>query len=238
MKRKDTEKKLKEAAENIKMKDFSERWEVIKDKIQPSEQSVRGEVLCEQKVAESNVGNHTIIDGNKKKFLFCAGLFVLLVAVCLAIVLPLTLRKNQQERFLALSDLNSEAVSRIQFEDILENSDMHVIDFSKYELSDCFIYSAEDEKVMGGGVDIIDLEYNCLIKLKFYSSNVTSQFKIVKDYETYNVNNTSIKYITTLTDENYTTVAIADSGKVKYELNCITTDDNVTIVFDRLFGTN
>ncbi|MDE7083830.1 MAG: hypothetical protein K2O81_01145 [Clostridia bacterium] len=235
MEEKDVEKQLKEEAAKLKNKDFSERWEVIKDKIHPSAEEMRGEVLSEQKVFSTTSGSRSESGVAKKKLILYSGLVVLLIAVCLAIVLPLTLRKPQ-ERFLGLADLERKDVTESEFNTAIENSDIKIIKLSKYELDMLYILTTENSTVLGGGVDVLDLETGSFNKLVFYSSNVTSEFEISNDSEIYNVNNVKIKYITTAGEDYYTTVAIADSGAVIYELNCMTVDENVTAVFDRLFG--
>ncbi|MDE6850186.1 MAG: hypothetical protein K2J54_02545 [Clostridia bacterium] len=235
MEQKDVEKQLKEEAAKLKNKDFSERWEVIKDKIHPSGDEMRGEVLSEQKVFSTTSGNRSESGVVKKKLIFYSGLVVLLIAVCLAIVLPLTLRKPQ-ERFLGLADLDRKNVSESEFNTAIENSDIKIINLSNYELEALYILVNKDNKVLGGSADIVDFQTDSYTQLVFYSSNVKSEFEISNDSEIYNINNVKIKYITTAGEDYYTTVAIADSGAVIYELNCMTVDENVTAVFDRLFG--
>ncbi len=237
MEEREVEKQLKEDAANLKKRDFSERWEVIKDKIQHSEAGMRDEVLCEQKVAVSTSGSHSESRGVKKKVLFCAGLVVLLIAVCLAIVLPITLRKHQ-ERFFALSDLKPTDVTQSQFEETLQSAHMQIIDLSDYELDMFYILATDDGKIMGGGVDILDLETESFSNLVFYSSNVKSEFDTANEYKICNTNNIEIKYVTTFKGDHYSTVAIADSGKIIYELTCTTSYEDVIPVFERLFGNN
>ncbi|MDE7256518.1 MAG: hypothetical protein K2N50_00990 [Clostridia bacterium] len=235
MEEKDVEKQLKEEAAKLKNKDFSERWEVIKDKIHPSAEEMRGEVLSEQKVFTTTSGSRSERGVAKKKLILYSGLVVLVIAVCLAIALPLTLRKPQ-ERFLGLADLDRKNVSESEFNTAIENSDIQIINLSNYELDMLYILTTENSTVLGGGAEVIDFETDSYNKLVFYSAKVTSDFEISNDSEIYNVNNVKIKYITTAGEDYYTTVAIADSGAVIYELNCMTVDENVTAVFDRLFG--
>ena len=235
MEERNVEKQLQEYADNLKKKDFSERWEVIKDKIQPSEDGVRDEVLCEQKVVASTCGSRSESGRVKKKALFFSGLIVLLIAVCLAIVLPIMLRKPQ-ERFLALADLNSKDVSQSQFEDELSRSGLKIIDLSSYESDMFYILVAEDNKVMGGGAEVFDFQTSSYTMLRFYSSKVKSEFEISDECKTCTINNVVIKYVTNPKNENFNTVAIADSGTVIYKLDCTTVDENVIPVFERLFG--
>lgn len=237
MEEKDIEKQLKEEAAKLKQKDFAERWEVIKDRISPSVEGIRGEVLSEQKVSATTSGSHAESGGLKKKLLIFSGLAALLIGVCLAIVLPITLRKPQQQRFLGLADLERKDVNKSEFEHALQNSDMQIIDLN-YELDMLYILVTDDNKVMGGGADVLDPETGSYSQLTFYSSNVKSEFVIGENFQTYSVDNVKIKYETSADNDYYTTVAIADSGSVIYELNCITGDENVIAVFDRLFGNN
>ncbi len=236
MKENEVERQLKEDASKLKMKDFSERWEVIKDKIHPSGDGVHAEVLSEQKVLASTSGSYSQSKGLKKKLLFCSGLIILLIAVCLAIVLPIVLRSKPQERFFALADLVPKDVTQSQFEDELQSSGMQIIDLSKYELETCYILVNEDEKVLGGGVDLLDFETESFTKLVFYSNKVKSDFNISGEYQVCTINSVNIKYITTFKIDYYSTVALADSGTVIYELKCNTSDENATAVFEKLFG--
>lgn len=235
MEEKDIEKQLKEEAAKLQQKDFAERWKVIKDRISPSVEGIRGEVLSEQKVSVTTSGSHTESRELKKKIMLFSGLAALLIAVCLAIVLPIALHKPQQ-RFLGLADLERKNVTESEFNAAIKSSGFQIIDLSHYELDTLYILVSDDEKVMGGKADVLDSETGSFIKLTFYSSNVKSEFVIGENFQTYSVDNVKIKYETSAENDYYTTVAIADSGSVIYELNCMTGDENVIAVFERLFG--
>ena len=236
MEEKEVERQLKEDASKLKMKDFSERWEVIKDKIHPSGDGVHNKVLCEHKVMASTSGSFSQGKGIKKKLLFCSGLIILLIAVCLAIVLPITLRSKPQERFLGLADLERKNVYESDFNEAIGNADFQLIDLSKFELDALYILLAQNDKVMGGGGEVLDLETESYTQLMFYSSKVKSELVISGMYQVCTMNSVKIKYVTKFANDYYTTVAIADSGAVIYELSCMTGDENVTAVFERLFG--
>ena len=235
MEEKEVERQLKEDAEKLKMKDFSERWEVIKDKIHPTVEMTDDEVLSGQKVLASDYGSHSESKGVKKKLLFGVGLIVLIVAVCLAIVLPIKLRKPQ-ERFLSPDDLESKSVTESEFYAAIQSSELQIVDLSAYELDLLYIFTDDNGKVMGGEANVIDFENSSVTKLTFYSNKVQSELKIANDCWTCTIDGTKIKYVTSSEDGYYSTVALADSGTVIYELKCITSDQNVTAVFGKLFG--
>ena len=176
MEDKEIEQLLKESADKIKMKDFSERWEAISDRINESQSCV-----CQEKVQSTvlvTASNQTQSDNTfRKKVIFSVlGLFVAIVT-CLAIVLPITLGRNNEKKYL-FNELTNFNVTESEFYDAIAESDLKLLQLSGFEQDSFLTYYTSDSKIVGGSVELTEEELGVYIKLVFYTNNVVSKFEV------------------------------------------------------------
>ena len=236
MEDKDIEKYLKERAEEVKVKDFSERWNSISERIN-SAQEVELKATASETVlatsSNSNMSNNAV----SKKLIISLSMVFLAIALCLAIVLPITLKKTGEQIYFNFNDLSNTSVSADEFYDKIEEADLNIVDIQKFEASSYGLYYTEDNKVAGGRFDIFDEDEVVFVKVIFYSTLVKSSFETGEDFKSCNVNGFKIEYKTGLSeDEQYETRAKAVSDSINYELVCLSADENIENFFNKLFG--
>lgn len=231
---KDIEKELKKKADQMNLASFDERWENIKDRISaPDEVCVPVEepVL----VADNKTVNSGIRFNKRLLIEILVPVFVLL-ALC-AIILPHILRKKENDiRYFELSDLKDNVVSEEEFYAGISNSTLNTLNFSEYEISACHLLVTSDNVVLGGRADVLDEMDYFLVTVKFYSPIVISYFEIEGESQIYQTNGFEIKYVTEFENDIYTTTAIAANSEIRYEMEFVTIDDNLTAKFDKLFA--
>lgn len=150
MQDKELEKILQEKADNVKMRDFSEVWEEIKD-----------EIVSQKKEKES-------IFKNKFFLIFAPALLV----ICIALT-PLFFFKPTPmtpEKVYFTEDLIVSAVTADELLDGLSLANIAHVDFSKYVLTDTYLYHTENIEVKGS-------------KLTFYNESTMSFFAEMKVYD-------------------------------------------------------
>lgn len=235
MEDKDIEQMLKDSADKIKMKDFSERWEAISDRIQAGQSCECKETVQSAVLVAPNSKTVTEDTFKKKIIISICSLFAA-VLICLAILLPVVLNKKKEPtRYLFNSLLNSQ-VTGSEFFDAVDNSDLVLIGLSGYELNAYTLYHTPDNNLVGGKIELNEEEFGALVELAFYKYNVTSKFEVGTEYEEYTVNGYKIIYNTENSEDFYTTKAKATKGNMVYDLNVTSLDDNLTSLFDKLFG--
>lgn len=234
MEEQDVEKRLKEDAQKIEVKDFSESWSVIKAAIESEEEATRVEVPYKQKVY-ATVGGGNSNGVTQKKLLLSFGIVVLFIALCLAIILPLTLHKGEK-LYLELKDLTTSHVSPTEYIDEIQKSDIPVVDLSDFVLNECDLFLDKNGIAQGGKTDAYDIKNEAAFNLVFYSSIINTEWDIVDTFSTYKVNNVNIKYLTEFDDVLYTSTIFADSGNVKYKIIYRSATDNVLTFFEDLFA--
>ena len=235
MEDKEIEHLLKESAEKIKMKDFSERWSVISEKIQSS-QVLGDNVTADQTVLVSQTNNVLSRASITKKIVYSVCSVFLFVAICLAVVLPICLIKNEEQPRYALNGLNSFNVSESSYYDEIHKSGLAVIDFSGFETNIYTLFYTKDDVLVGGGAEITDEEFGGYIELVFYTDKVTSQFDIGLDFKKCVINGYKIEYKTETTEDFYSTKAKAVKGNIVYELDCLAVEENIEVLFEKLFS--
>ena len=161
---KETEKILEQSAKDIKMRDFSEVWQIIK-----------GEIEVEQK---------------QRKKVWAKRYFPAILAACLvlvfAIALPIYLHnipKAPEEIYFQDSLISIEVNETTFFEELAKGKVNHV-SFSNYQTNDCTLYKTEQGEIKGGYVDLCD-DVNSqteVIKIKFYDESVQLEDESEKVY--------------------------------------------------------
>lgn len=243
MENKDIEKLLKESAEGVKIKDFSERWEKLKGRMDSAQESALEETTSETVLATSANGNLSQ-NSTKKKFIISLSAVFLLIIICLAIVLPITLRANDSPidppidppKFLELHELKNDGVLENEFYDKIAETDLKIVDIKNLEASNFTLLYTDENKLVGGSFEIIDENDGFYSSIVFYDSTVTSYFDVGADYKTYATNGVSIKYSSELTEDCYAIKAKAVKNDLNYNFDCLAMDENIENFFDKLFS--
>ena len=235
MENKDVEKLLKESAEELKAKDFSERWKNISERIN-SAQEVEIKETTSETVLVTSVNTNTSQNSIRKKIGFSVCAVFLLRVMCLAIVLPITLKTNDKPIFFNLDELNNDGVSEDEFYNKIYEADLKIFNIEDFDVDSYILFYTEDNIVVGGKFEINDEDEGIYSKVIFYDTSVKSSFEIGEDYKSYNVNGFNIEYKTALFEELYSTTAKAVGANISYEFECLAIDENIESFFDKLFG--
>ena len=230
----DIEKELKYSADKITVKNFSERWDNIKDDITSGEEEQ--EILLESPVFAAN-GNNTVGSfGNSKRNLLISVLTpILCVIVILAVVLPLTLRKNKEPSYFDPADLECAIVDgKEQFFAAIENKGYELIDISGYEIEECMLLvTSADKEVRGGKFSLSSDEFICYVS--FYDSSVSVKYDF-NNFQSYTAGSTEIKYNTKSEDSIYKTEVYTQYKNIIYIMEYLSVSDNCTVFFEEVFS--
>ncbi|MBD5631799.1 MAG: hypothetical protein HDP34_01025 [Clostridia bacterium] len=233
MENKDIEQLLKESADEVKVKDFSERWENIKDRICSTKEIELKETTSETVLATSANSNLSQNSVRKKIIISVCAIF-LLIGLCLAIVLPLTL-KNNDKIYFNLNELKHEIVTEDEFYAQIEETALKIFDLKSFEVDNFVLYYTEDNIVVGGKIEISDEE--TFATVVFYNTSVKSSFEIGTDNKTCVKGGYNIEYITEIdADELYSSMAKAVGANISYEFDCLSLDENIETFFEKIFG--
>lgn len=235
MKVNEVEKQLKESAEDIKMEDFSERWGSIKQRIRVEKES-DSRVTSAQKIAVTDFGDYSVHNNVVKKVSFAVGLCCLFLVIVLAIVLPLTLKKDETKRYLGIDELNSVNVSVEEFENELNVFGIKLFDYSDYTTSSHNLYYSKDGQLKGGYVDLLDEENAAALSVLFHTDDVKQTIELGSDSKTTVINSVQITYETLDNGTLFSSKVLSNTGKIIYEIQCITITDNIIPIFEKLFG--
>lgn len=159
MERKDVEEKLQEAADEIKTPEFEKLWENIQPQIEKESK-------------------------RKKSFVFYkvfAPIACCLVAICVA--LPFILPKENNEPttpstpppvYYLNDDLTIVLTDEINFLTAVQNSEVQVVDFSRFKMDSCATFETDAGMLKGGKTNFLDSQEmpTCMIQLKFYAGDV------------------------------------------------------------------
>jgi hypothetical protein len=182
MEDKEVEKKLKESAENIDIRGFSQVWEDIKDKI---ESPKRRKPAYWLPLAASVIG--IIIGGG--------------------IIIPIALQNvhqanigsssNSSEQTYQSDKLNIKGVTPKAFYTHMKRAGVDIVDVNDYVVMSSVVYQTEDFLVKGGLLELTDDEKNptFFLSLEVYDQSVeiVGQSQRWYDFE-YSVNDVHIQY--------------------------------------------
>ena len=234
MEDKEIENILKESANNVKLKDFNDRWDEINPKLDLSQNIDLTEKKPETVLVTSSSSNHT--HNNKiNKYLYSLIAVFLVAILCLAIILPLTLKNNDRTYFNE-DELTNIAVSESEFYDKVKDSDLNIVDFSKFEINKFVLLYSPDDILVGGMLEFIDEELMVFTTVTFYDSSVISYFNFGEEHKDLVINETSIIYNITLSEDLYEVKALANSGNINYEFECLVLDEEINGFFNKIFG--
>lgn len=233
---KDIERILKDSANKTELMPSEERWNRIKDRLD-MQVKVEEPVLQEVTVAASAGNASANIFGSPRGritfgFIVCCVCLIL----CLAIVLPIYFSRPGGHRYLDENDLLSTFCTKDEFYDSINKTNLELVDFSSYELTNTQIFSDDNKEVQGGGFEFVLNLFGAKTKVTFYS-----QYVLVKDKEytnnlEYNIVDTHILYkkIDNSSPLNQYQ-ALAKRKGVTYKIEYTAVEDNVLAFFDEFF---
>ena len=234
---KDIEKELKDSADKITVKSFSERWDNIQDRLTFDE--AEQTVLAEEPVLVTTENNAVKSADNKKiKLLLTALSFAVCIIITLAIVLPIVLREKEPTYF-GESDLVQHAVDKELFFNEISNKGYDIVNLSGYEVGECVLFTFNDE-IKGGR--LIASEEECILDIYFY--DITYQLgnyffdfgDLHLSYELYTVGSTEIRYNTQFDESVYNTIARVPYKNLNYNIKIFSLTDNHKEIFEKLFS--
>lgn len=236
MEQNDLEKQLKEEAKKIKAKSFSERWTIIKSKINNVEPVAREESLVDVPAtvsagtgAYATSPNHVL---KRKRLIVGISLAVLFCLIVLAVVLTFSLTPDRGMRFYEIGDLRIDNVNADEFYDVFEEAGLNIIDFSNYESASYAIYYSSDNTVKGGVVETFSENY--FLTISIFTPNVNVDTFFDDGHEVYN-GVIDINYHTEYVDDTYNTIGQANYRGMTYVIEYMSLYDDVTLLFDDIF---
>lgn len=183
MEDKEIEKKLKEGANNIEVRDFSLVWNDIKDKIAPRKKK------------------HSL-------WLPIAASVASIVAVC-SVIIPTAIKTNDNpitnenqgsgspEQVYFLDELLLVETTSEDFLNQLTSASIDIIDISKYVISSSYLFKTAEQNIKGGRVELTDdLDLATFyLTVDFYDKSVKVDELLNKQYDfNYSINNAIIQY--------------------------------------------
>lgn len=245
MKKKDIDQKdieeierlLQESADKITVMPFEQRYARIADRLntepQPVEERVMEPALAAEHGSVSCGGRNAFL---RNKWAYVVGGFLLLCLLALAIVLPLTLKKEM--RFL-FGNLEQNNCSRQEYITELTESKLETPDFLAYPVDVYRIWTTEEKEVKGWGVDYFDEKNQTIIKVDFFDKSVI-EILTIDDFDQVcsqiSIGKTNIQYYTQMQKGTYNTIALARYKKATYRIQCVSAEEDVSGVFTDLFG--
>ncbi len=231
---KDIERILKDCAGKAELMPSEERWNRIKDRLD-MQVKVEEPVLQEVTVAAS-AGNASanIFGSPRGRITFGFIVSCVCLILCLAIVLPIYFSRPNEHRYLDEVDLKITLCTESDFFDNL--GDLEIIDITKYELTNFYLFKTINDDVQGGIVEFNYSSLNAKIKCSIYS-----QYVLVKDKEytnnlEYNIVDTHILYKKIENSSPFNQYqALAKRKGVTYKIEYTAVEDNVLAFFDEFF---
>ena len=133
MENKDIEKKLKNSASKIEMKDFSERWENVGTRIGLYDDG-KENVLYKEPVWAASDGVNVKVSYRLKSSWTIVVAALLIIGIMLAIVLHIVLREDDYGYF-NYYELTEKIVSEDEFDNKIADSGLNTVNISDYEFS-------------------------------------------------------------------------------------------------------
>lgn len=233
---KDIERILKDSANKTELMPSEERWNRIKDRLD-MQVKLEEPVLQEVTVAASAGNASANIFGSPRGritfgFIVCCVCLIL----CLAIVLPIYFSRPGEHRYMNEYDLTYTNCSVNEFYDSINKTNLELVDFSSYELTNTQIFSDENKEVQGGGFNFVLNLFGAKAKVAFYSPYVLVKDKEYTNNLEYNITDTHIIYkkIDNSSPLNQYQ-ALAKRKGVTYKLEYTAVEDNVLAFFDEFF---
>ncbi len=218
----DVEQQLKEASEQVEMRDFSEIWGEIKGDIENSTPA-------------------KAVKKKKPKWIYSlASIAACLVLFC-AVGLPIILTNPKEEIVFFWDELTQEKVLEEEFLTGVENSSLDTVNLRRYKSQEnTYLLKTEDGIVKGGRIIFLDDENSPLfyVELTFTSTDVKNG-EVIEYNKTYSVNGANIEY--KLAGDN-TGLCYAkgtfNSVVYYFDITPASADTDVTTFFDSFFVSN
>ena len=211
MDEKDIEKKLKESAESIEVRDYSLIWKDIEDRI----------------VDKPKKGNKKI----SKWISIVAAAACLVLTGSIAIPIALNQHLDDSETTYYWEELEARAVQKIEFYEKLQTAKVEYVDFDKYAVSSYVLFETRDGNTKGGMVELSDNidEPTFLLTVQFYDNSVQVAPSQVEYNLNYSINGATVEYrVKEFYPEDgvYIYDIKANQGKTNYfmEYTCFTED--------------
>lgn len=227
MEQNELETQLKEEAKRLKTISFSERWNIIKSKINNIEPVTREEQLIDVPATVSASGGVNTIsskyDLKRKRLIVGISLAVLLCLIIIAIVVSLSLTTDRGMKFYEISDLWIDNVDEDVFYDVFEETGLNIIDLSDYEISAYAIFYSAENTVKGGMIELTDEQTQTFAIISIYTSDVNVYFN--PDFVKLDSDNLEIYYSSIIESEVYRSEAYSLTNDLKYYLNFLSIDE-------------
>lgn len=236
MEDKELESQLKKSVEKIETKDFSERWEKIWQRVEPS--SAMQEQFEPELVPIAETGTAPKQKRLYKKGLLLGGICMLLCAIILAITLPLTLGSGGSRYCYSISELYHRVSDQEEFYLEIERSAVSVPDLFECEIESYGLWVTEENETKGWELDYYDLANESSIKLDIYMNDVEvcpSIPHFTEKCSTTTVNGVSVQYLIEREDDAYLLWAIANYRNCGYRFEILSANENTFAVLETLF---
>ncbi len=245
------EERLKREADkekNTKIDDFDARYAKIKSELRAENGSENA-----PRIAYGGVSSDGSVMSKSKPLVIAVAL-LLCVAVALSVILPVAFRtlddggNGDDITYFADDELGAEIVTRDEFYAGLGSADIHPIDLDAVTAIEYVEYrlvmTKEDRLVKGGMVDVRDGEDDATmsLSLRFYDSTVKISPISYEDYDlTYTTGSAVIiyklsEYMEAGGIEAWQYKACTWYNDLFYAITYFTLEDNLTELFDTLFG--
>lgn len=222
---KNIERNLKDSADNIGTKDFSERWKEISGRIKADTE--KDQAINKDLVLVEASGVNTSQSAIRKNFIISICTLFLIIVVILAIVLPIVLNINENPSYLNPSQLAYKSMSKNEFYAELKNSEMELVDISDFEIDVYYLAYNDEMEIVGGRFEAVDEVYGLIVEINFYKDIVNSIFDVGPESKEYNIDGLIIEYTTVFDDEFYNTTATATKNKIRYNINCLSLEEDI-----------
>lgn len=233
----DIEKKLMADAENFNQKDFPYRWAKMQtgDKSNSSVEIKEGVVssglITESVTLNENDSNHNFNNRTLKVIMI---IFAAVIALTLAIVLPLTLR-GRDKIYFNEEQLSYTNVEESLFHSGIKTANIKIVDISEYSLNNYRLYYSEQHEVKGGAFEFVDESLGCYANVIFYDSTVKVNYNLT-NYEICEVQDTQVKYVLQQEDDFYALSATTVFKGIYYRFDCDIVENNVYDIFNKFLN--
>lgn len=219
MENKDAEKKIKEIADSIEKKTFSECWDEIKDRLPKKEKRF-----------------------NIKRWIAVAASACSLLA--LAILLPIFFSPRTsvppETSYFNLSEILAEAVTKDEFYSQLNSADLDIIDVSELNIEAYQLAKTNDNVIRGGRLFFENLEgtEEYMFTITFYDKTVDfeEETRYADLLQNTAVNGINIRYKTEETDGIYESVALAKYEEISYIIEYSSLNMDAEDFFNTVFA--
>ncbi len=213
--------KFKDEIDSIELREFSEVWDEIKDRIE--DLKVENQKLAQKRARRFRIS-------------LASSIVACIILIC-AISTPLMLN-NQGSPIIYYSDsLTYEGVSETDFYENI-NSSVNIIELNRYKGEVFGLYKTDDGEVKGGRIEFFnDLENPMYyLLLKFVSDDVLENDENVYDLS-YLANGVNIQYkLKTAENSSWTYIAKANYNSVNYIMEIMSAIEDVTPFFNEFFN--